>query len=67
MFFKLARYSLLGDHPLGEFAYSFNCTFFRVICLTANALRSMAMRGLLVGATDPEKCTLKRIQLRILG
>ena len=48
-------------------AYSFECTFFRTICLTAKALHRITMHGFLVGATEPEKRTLKRIQLRILG
>jgi len=48
-------------------AYPFDCTFFRPICLTAKALRRITMRGFLVGATEPEKRTLKRVQLRNLG
>ena len=56
---------MLGDHLLGE-AYPFNCTFFRLNCLTAKPLRRTTMRGFLVGATEPEKRTLKGVQLRIL-
>ena len=67
MCFNIERYSVLGDHYLGEFAYPFDCTFFRPICLTAKALRRITMRGFLVGATEPEKRTLKRAQLRIPG
>ncbi len=65
--FKIGSYNVLGDHPFGESAYPFDCTFFRLICLTAKALRRTTMRGFLVGATKPEKRTLKRVQLRILG
>jgi len=46
---------VLGDHLLGIFAYLFDCTFFRLICLTAKALRRITMRGFLVGATEPDK------------
>jgi hypothetical protein len=67
MCFKIESYSVLGDHSVGESAYSFDYTFFRLICLTAKALHRMAMHGFLVGATEPEKRTLKRVQLRILG
>jgi hypothetical protein len=67
MCFKIAAYSVPDIHPLGEYAYSFDCTFFRLICLTAKALRRITMRGFLVGATEPEIRTLKRVQLRILG
>ncbi len=84
---------MLDEHPLGLFrnpfemckpAYSFDCTFFRLICLTAKVLRrivaldscplatytpsmEITMHDFLVGATEPEKYTLKRVQLRILG
>ncbi len=58
---------MFGFHLLGESAYAFDCTFFRLICLTAKALRRITMRGFLVGATEPEKRTLKGFQLRILG
>lgn len=67
MCFKIERYSVLGDQSLVEFAYPFGCTFFRPICLTAKTLRRITKRGFLVGATEPEKRTLKRVQLRILG
>ncbi len=64
---KSAICSLYAIHPLGEYAYTFDCTFFRLIDLTAKALRRMTMRAFLVGATEPKKRTLKRVQLRILG
>ena len=32
---------MLAVHLLGKSAYSFDCTFFRLICLTAKALRRM--------------------------
>ena len=67
MYFKIAAYRVLGIQLLSEFAYSFDCTFYRPICLTAKALRRMTMHGFLVGATEPVKRTLKRDQLRILG
>ncbi len=67
MCFKIGSNCVLGDYLLGESAYPFDCTFFRLICLTAKALRRTTMRGFLVGATEPEKRTLKRVQLRILG
>jgi hypothetical protein len=65
--FNIERYSMLDIYLLFKSAYSFDCTFFRLICLTAKALHRMTMRGLLVGATESEKHTLKRVQLRILG
>ncbi len=67
MYFKIGLYSVLGEHPLGSYAYSFDRTFFRLIYLTAKAIHSTTMHGFLVGATEPEKRTLKRVQLRILG
>jgi hypothetical protein len=82
MYLKIVRYSLSDELSLGEFAYLFDCTFFRLIflqdvgkgrkqerrlCLTAKALHRITMRGFLVGATEPEKYTLKRVQLRISG
>ncbi len=67
MCFKIESYSVLGTYPLGEIAYPFDCTFFRPICLTAKALHSTTMRGFLVDATEPEKRTLKRVQLRVPG
>jgi len=67
MYFNIERYSVLDNHPPGGFAYSFDCTFFRLICLTAKALRRITMSDFLVVATEPEKCTLKHVQLRILG
>ena len=65
--FKIEGFSVLGNYLLGASAYPFDCTFFRLIYLTAKALRRTTMRGFLVGATEPEKRTLKRVQLRILG
>ncbi len=76
MRYKSRAYSILGLHTpqggtenslLGESAYSFYCTFFRFICLTAKALRRITMRGFLVDATEPKEHTLKRIQLGFLG
>ena len=67
MYYKLTAYRISTLHLLGESAYAFDCTFFRPLCLTANALRRMTMHGFLVGANRPEKCTLKRVQLRFLG
>ncbi len=67
MCFKTKRYSVSRSYLLDEPAYLFDCTFFRLICLTAKALRRVTMCGFLVGATEPEKHTLKRIQLRIQG
>ncbi len=67
IYFKTATYRRISIHPLSEFAYTFDCTFFRLIDLTAKALRRMTMNGFLVGATKPKKHTLKRVQLRILG
>ena len=71
MRFKIATNSVFSIHPMGEFAYSFDCTFFRLICLTAKTLRTIArmqsvenvwnkfsrttMCGFLVGATEPDK------------
>jgi hypothetical protein len=67
MCIKIVRYSLLDDSPWGKPAYSFDCTFFRLIYLTAKTLHRVTMHGFLVGATESEKRTLKRVQLRILG
>jgi len=78
MSFKIERHRILGDHLLGSPAYSLDCTFFRLIYLTAKDLHRMTMQVLLVGATEPEKRTLnmpffvndsrcKRVQQRILG
>jgi len=67
MYFNKGFNSMLDIHLIGGSAYSFDCTFFKLICLTANALRRTTMRGPLVGATEPEKRTLKRVQLRFLG
>lgn len=64
---KISNDRVLTDGFSDEFAYSFYCTLFRLICLTAKALRRMAMRSFLVGATKPEKRTLNRVQLRISG
>ncbi len=65
--FKTAAYRRISIHPLGEAAYPFDCTLFRLIGLTAKALRRITMNGFLVGANEPKKRTLKRVQLRILG
>ncbi len=66
MYFKTATYRRISIHPLSEFAYAFDCVFFRLIDLTAKALHRMTMNGFLLGATKPKKHTLKRVQLRIL-
>lgn len=42
MSFKITKDSLLNDQPLGEFAYSFDCTFFKLICLTAKTFHKIA-------------------------
>jgi len=55
---------MLNNHPLDNPAYPYDCTFFRLICLTAKTLHSMTMRSFLVGATKPKKRTLKWIQLK---
>ncbi len=67
MCFKTATEPKMSFHPLGEIAYAFDCTLLRRIDLTTKALRRMTMSGLSVGATEPKKCTLKRVQLRMLG
>ncbi len=67
IYFKTATYRRISIHRLSEFAYTFDCTFFRLIDLTAKALHRMTMNGFLVGATKPKKHTLKRVQLRTLG
>ncbi len=64
---KTATYSFRGVHPLGEYAYTFDCTFFRLTCLTAKALGRITMRAFPVGAIEPKKRTLKSVQLRIPG
>lgn len=64
---KPRPYRFLGFHLASVSAYSFDCTFFRLSCLTAKALRRTTMRGSLVGAAKPEKSTLKQVQLRFLG
>ena len=70
MRYKSKAYRVLGLHTyqggtknslLGEPAYSFDCTFFRLICLTAKALCRITMRAFLVGATEPKERTLKRV------
>ncbi len=67
IYFKIVRYNVLGDHLLDNSAYPFDCTFFKLIYLMAKALRRTTMRSFLVGATEFEKRTVKRVQLRILG
>lgn len=67
MSFKIERHRILCDHPLGDSAYSLECTFFRLIYLAANDLHRMTMQVILVGANEPEKRTLKRVQQRIPG
>ncbi len=67
MYFITATYRRISNHPLSEFAYAFDCKFFRLIDLTAKAFHTMTMNGFLVGATKPKIHTLKRVQLRSLG
>ncbi len=67
MRYKSRPYHFLGFHLVGESAYLFDYTFFRLSCLTAKALRRTTMRGFVVGTTEPKKRTLKRVQLRFLG
>jgi len=43
-----------GIYLMGGSPYSFDCTFFSPICLTAKTLLRITMRGFLVGATEPE-------------
>ncbi len=50
--FKTATYSLRGVYPLGEYAYTFDCTLFRLTCLTVKALGRITMRAFLVGAIE---------------
>ncbi len=49
-----------GVHPLGEYAYTFDCKFFRLTYLTAKALGRITIRAFLVGAIEPKKRTQKR-------
>jgi len=74
MNYKLINYNVLTTYSLRRYteksllnAYTFDCTFFRLTCLTAKALRRITMCAFLVGAIEPKKCTLKRIQPRFLG
>jgi hypothetical protein len=67
MYDKQVAYHISALHPMGESVYAFDCTFFRLFCLTAKALRRITMRDFLVGAIEPEKYTLIRVQLRFLG
>ncbi len=41
MSFKIERHHILGDHLSGNPAYSFDCTFFRPISLTAKDIHRM--------------------------
>ncbi len=66
MYFKTATERSVSIHLLGEIVYALDCTLFRLIFLTVKALRRITMRGFLVGATEPNKHTLKRVQLKIL-
>jgi hypothetical protein len=68
----LTFYIILASQPLRESAYAFDCTLrlkrlllVQLICLTVKALRRITMCGFLVCATEPEKRTLKCVQLRI--
>ena len=70
--FKVAVNNMVSIHPLDvnvylPWTYLFDCTFFRFIYLTAKALHSVTMCDFLVGVTESEKRTLKRVQLMILG
>jgi hypothetical protein len=75
---KFVTYSKFNLQLQYETVCAFDCTIIRLICLTAKALRKMAMRGFLVGTTEPDNHTLnmpffvndsryKRVQLRLLG
>lgn len=65
--FKIKKHEMLSVQAIEQLAYSFNSTFFKLICLTAKSFHRMTMNIFLVGATELKKCTLKRVQLRILG
>ncbi len=65
IYFITTTYRRISIHPLSEFAYAFDCTFFRLIDLTAKALHRMTMNGFLVGATKPKKHTLKQIVVTV--
>lgn len=67
MDYKPVTYHILVLHPLNELAYTFDHTFFRLICLTAKTLRRITMLDFLVGAIEPENRALKRVQLWFLG
>lgn len=67
MFSKIEHDFLTGNQQTSVFAYSFDCTFFRLICLTAKALHRMTMCGFLVYENEPEKRTLKRVQQKAPG
>jgi hypothetical protein len=67
MYYKPVTYHISEFPPLGESVYAYDCTLFRLICLKAKALHRMTMRGFLVGAIEPDKRTLKRVQLRYLS
>jgi len=56
---KLTSYIILTHYSLSESVYAYDCTFFKPICLSAKTLRRITMCGFLVGATEPDKCTLK--------
>lgn len=60
-------YSVFVMQPLNRFAYSFDCTFVSFICLTAKILHRITMLDFLDGATEADKRTLKRVQLRVSG
>lgn len=62
MFFKNNNLPIFNY--LSENICLFNSTFFRSIYLSTKALRRITMRGFLVGVTEPEKSTLKQVQLR---
>ena len=69
----MIMYTQILIHSLNNYknnffsAYPFDCTFFSPICLTAKALRRIAMRSFLVVATESEKRTFKRAQLKVPG
>lgn len=67
MCINIVSNSLQGTNVNLLMAYPFDCTLFRLICLTVKVLRRITMRDFLVGATEPEKRTLKRVQLKNLG
>jgi len=42
MYYILTTYNISILHSLSDFSYAFDCTFFRITCLTVKALRGIA-------------------------